>query len=64
MTVLTVIINVFRRYCFGFVVPWNEVLSVICYIWAIYFGISSCYKYKLHMSVDVRVHYVYGVFNS
>lgn len=53
VTVLVVIINVFLRYCFGFVVPWSEELSVICFIWAVYFGISSCYKHKLHMGVDV-----------
>lgn len=53
VTVLVVIINVFLRYCLGFVVPWSEELSVICFIWAVYFGISSCYKHKLHMGVDV-----------
>ncbi|WGV98415.1 TRAP transporter small permease [Vibrio sp. YMD68] len=53
VTVLMVIINVFLRYGFGFVVPWSEELSVICFIWAVYFGISSCYKHKLHMGVDV-----------
>lgn len=53
MTVLIVIINVFLRYCLGFVVPWSEELSVVCFIWAVYFGISSCYKHKLHMGVDV-----------
>ncbi|WP_375749763.1 TRAP transporter small permease [Vibrio sp. HN007] len=53
ITVLVVIINVFLRYCLGFVVPWSEELSVICFIWAVYFGISSCYKHKLHMGVDV-----------
>ncbi|UGA56606.1 TRAP transporter small permease [Vibrio sp. VB16] len=53
ITVLMVIINVFLRYGFGFVVPWSEELSVICFIWAVYFGISSCYKHKLHMGVDV-----------
>ena len=55
VTVLMVIINVFLRYGFGFVVPWSEELSVICFIWAVYFGISSCYKHKLHMGVDVIV---------
>ncbi|MFC5077581.1 2,3-diketo-L-gulonate TRAP transporter small permease protein YiaM [Vibrio thalassae] len=53
ITVLVVIINVFLRYVFGFVVPWSEELSVICFIGAVYFGISSCYKHKLHMGVDV-----------
>lgn len=55
VTVLMVIINVILRYCFGFVVPWSEELSVICFIWATYFGISSCYKHKLHMGVDVII---------
>ncbi|MGF1858301.1 TRAP transporter small permease [Photobacterium profundum] len=55
ITVLVVIINVILRYGFGFVVPWSEELSVICFIWAVYFGISSCYKHKLHMGVDVVV---------
>ncbi|MDN3649671.1 TRAP transporter small permease [Reinekea marina] len=53
VTVLIVILNVVLRYCFGFVIPWTEELSVICFIWATYFGISSCYKHKLHMGVDV-----------
>ncbi|QUM86754.1 MULTISPECIES: TRAP transporter small permease [unclassified Moritella] len=55
ITILVVIINVFLRYGFGFVVPWSEELSVICFIWAVYLGISSCYKHKLHMGVDVVV---------
>ncbi|MDV7104934.1 TRAP transporter small permease [Vibrio sp. TH_r3] len=53
ITVLMVIINVFLRYGLGFVIPWSEELSVICFIWAVYFGISSCYKHRLHMGVDV-----------
>ncbi|MEG3755390.1 TRAP transporter small permease [Psychromonas arctica] len=55
ITILMVIINVFLRYGFGFVVPWSEELAVICFIWSVYFGISSCYKHKLHMGVDVVV---------
>ena len=55
ITVLVVTINVVLRYVFGFVVPWSEELSVICFIWTVYFGISSCYKHKLHMGVDVVI---------
>ncbi|KHT62173.1 C4-dicarboxylate ABC transporter permease [Photobacterium gaetbulicola] len=55
ITVLVVIVNVVLRYGFGFVVPWSEELSVVCFIWAVYLGISSCYKHKLHMGVDVVV---------
>jgi len=55
VTVLMVIINVFLRYGFGFVVPWSEELSVICFTWSVYLGISSCYKHKLHMGVDVII---------
>ena len=53
VTVLMVITNVILRYGFNFVLPWSEELSVICFIWATYLGISSCYKHKLHMGVDV-----------
>lgn len=55
ITISMVIINVFLRYGFGFVVPWSEELAVICFIWSVYFGISSCYKHKLHMGVDVII---------
>ncbi|OIQ26472.1 TRAP transporter small permease [uncultured Vibrio sp.] len=55
ITILVVIVNVILRYGFGFVVPWSEELSVICFLWAVYLGISSCYKHKLHMGVDVIV---------
>ncbi|MGF1694391.1 TRAP transporter small permease [Vibrio kyushuensis] len=55
ITILVVIVNVILRYGFGFVVPWSEELSVICFIWSVYLGISSCYKHKLHMGVDVIV---------
>ncbi|WEM45829.1 TRAP transporter small permease (plasmid) [Photobacterium sp. DA100] len=55
ITVLVVIVNVVLRYGFVFVVPWSEELSVVCFIWAVYLGISSCYKHKLHMGVDVVV---------
>jgi TRAP-type C4-dicarboxylate transport system permease small subunit len=53
ITVILVIINVFLRYGFGFVMPWGQELAVLCFIWAIYLGISSCYKHGLHMGVDV-----------
>ena len=58
ITVLVVIVNVFLRYGFGFVVPWSEELSVVCFIWAVYLGISSCYKHKLHMGVDILVNFL------
>ena len=58
MTVLIVIVNVILRYGFGFVVPWSEELSVVCFIWAVYSGISSCYKHKLHMGVDILVNFL------
>lgn len=52
ITVVMVIINVVLRYGFGFVLPWGQELAVICFIWAVYLGISSCYKHNLHMGVD------------
>ena len=52
VTVVLVIINVFLRYGAGFTLPWGQELSVICFIWAVYLGISSCYKHNLHMGVD------------
>jgi TRAP-type C4-dicarboxylate transport system permease small subunit len=55
ITILVVITNVILRYGFGFVVPWSEELAVICFIWSVYLGISSCYKHKLHMGVDVII---------
>ncbi|UJF17873.1 TRAP transporter small permease [Vibrio sp. SS-MA-C1-2] len=53
VTIIVVIANVILRYGFGFVVPWSEELSVVCFIWSVYLGISSAYKHKLHMGVDV-----------
>lgn len=55
ITVILVIVNVFLRYGFGFVMPWGQELAVLCFIWAIYLGISSCYKHGLHMGVDVII---------
>jgi TRAP-type C4-dicarboxylate transport system permease small subunit len=55
ITILIVITNVILRYGFGFVVPWSEELAVICFIWSVYLGISSCYKHRLHMGVDVII---------
>ena len=52
LTVVLVIINVFLRYGADFTLPWAQELSVICFIWAVYLGISSCYKHNLHMGVD------------
>ncbi|MCC1482276.1 TRAP transporter small permease [Roseibaca sp. Y0-43] len=52
VTVILVIINVVLRYGFGFVMPWGQELAVLCFIWAVYLGISSCYKHGLHMGVD------------
>ena len=58
ITVIMVITNVVLRYGFGFVLPWSEELSVICFIWAVYLGISSCYKHNLHMGVDVILNFL------
>ena len=52
ITVILVIINVFLRYGAGFIMPWGQELAVLCFIWAVYLGISSCYKHRLHMGVD------------
>lgn len=52
ITVILVIINVVLRYGFGFIMPWGQELAVLCFIWAVYLGISSCYKHNLHMGVD------------
>ena len=52
ITVILVIINVVLRYGFGFILPWGQELAVLCFIWAVYLGISSCYKHNLHMGVD------------
>lgn len=52
ITVVLVIVNVVLRYGFGFTLPWGQELAVICFIWAVYLGISSCYKHGLHMGVD------------
>ena len=58
ITVLMVIVNVILRYGFGFVVPWSEELSVVCFVWSVYLGISSCYKHKLHTGVDILVNFL------
>jgi TRAP-type C4-dicarboxylate transport system permease small subunit len=52
ITVVMVIANVVLRYGFGFIMPWAQELAVLCFIWAVYLGISSCYKHNLHMGVD------------
>lgn len=52
ITVILVIINVVLRYGFGFILPWGQELAVLCFIWSVYLGISSCYKHNLHMGVD------------
>jgi TRAP-type C4-dicarboxylate transport system permease small subunit len=52
ITVILVIINVVLRYGFGFIMPWGQELAVLCFIWAVYLGISSCYKHNMHMGVD------------
>ena len=53
ITVVLVIVNVVLRYGLGFTLPWGQELSVLCFIWAVYLGVSSCYKHNLHMGVDV-----------
>ena len=53
ITVVLVIVNVVLRYGFGFTLPWGQELSVLCFIWAVYLGVCSCYKHNLHMGVDV-----------
>lgn len=52
VTVTTVIVNVFLRYCLGIQFAWIEEVSVGCFIWSVFLGATAEYKNKALIGVE------------
>ena len=53
ITVIIVVMNVFLRYIWGIQFTWVEEVSVGSFIWSIYLGVSSAYRQKELMGIDI-----------
>lgn len=60
ITILIVVINVTCRYCINVTFQWAEELATICFVWVVFVGAASAYKYNLHVGIDVFVNLFKG----
>lgn len=55
ITTMTVIMNVFTRYCLSFTFFWAEEIAVGCFVWTIFIGTAVSYREKALMGVEAVV---------
>ena len=54
LTVLT-FVGVITRYAFHSPISWQGEIQILCYIWLVYFGLSTVVRYGNHISIDIIV---------
>lgn len=52
ITVLVVIVNVALRYLFHGGLFWAEEVATSSFIWSVFIGSASAYRYKMHIGID------------
>ena len=55
VTMVLVIMNVFTRYIFNFVIAWSEELSTSCFVYTVFIGAAWCLRTRQHVGVDLLV---------
>jgi TRAP-type C4-dicarboxylate transport system permease small subunit len=53
ITVLVVIVNVALRYLFQGGMFWAEEVATSAFIWSVFVGAASAYRYKMHIGIDL-----------
>lgn len=55
ITMVIVIINVFTRYLFNFIIPWGEEMATTCFVYTTFVGAAWCLRTHQHVGVDLLV---------
>ena len=54
-TTVCVLINVFARYILKIGISWSEEMSTAFFVWSVFLGSASAYRYHKHIGVDMVV---------
>ena len=55
ITMVLVIMNVFTRYIFNFVLAWSEEVATSCFVYTVFIGAAWCLRTRQHVGVDLLV---------
>ncbi len=55
VTLTIVIVNVFTRYFFKYVIPWGEEVATSCFVYTVFIGAAWCLRTHQHAGVDLLV---------
>ena len=55
ITMVLVIVNVFTRYLFNFIIPWSEEVATSCFVYTVFVGAAWCLRTRQHVGVDLLV---------
>ena len=55
VTMVIVIINVFTRYLFNYIIPWGEEVATTCFVYTTFIGAAWCLRTHQHVGVDLLV---------
>lgn len=54
-TICIVVVNVFTRYCFNYVIPWGEEVATSMFVYTVFIGAAWCLRTRQHVGVDLLV---------
>jgi TRAP-type C4-dicarboxylate transport system permease small subunit len=55
ITLSIVIVNVFTRKLFNYVIPWGEEVATSCFVYTVFIGAAWCLRTHQHAGVDLLV---------
>lgn len=55
ITLLLVVINVFTRYLFNYIIPWGEEVATSCFVYTTFVGGAWCLRTRQLVGVDILV---------
>ncbi len=55
ITMVLVVVNVFTRYLFNFIIPWGEEVATSCFVYTVFVGAAWCLRTRQHVGVDLLV---------
>ena len=55
VTLTIVIINVFTRKLFNYIIPWGEEVATSCFVYTVFIGAAWCLRTHQHAGVDLLV---------
>ena len=55
ITMVLVVVNVFTRYLFNYIIPWSEEVATSCFVYTVFVGAAWCLRTRQHVGVDLLV---------